>query len=186
MRRNRRRLLFIEKKFQIQFIIKFCLLVTLGSLATMALLYFFASRTTTVSFQNTRAVVKSTADFIFPILVQTLLVVTILIALSTIMLTLLISHRIAGPLYRFKKELLKMKGGHLESEFKIRKGDQLQELAEILNELKCQYREDIAEIKSSCQELESSISKLKLSPEESSLLREALDKLREKINCYQT
>lgn len=181
---NKRRIYFIEKKFQAQFIIKFCLLVILGSIITVSLLYFMTSRTTIVSFENTKAVVKSTADYIFPILAQTVIVVTILIAIFTIMLTLFISHKIGGPLYRFKKEFKIIEDGDLSSDFRIREKDQLQDLAGALNKMKLKLRDFITEFKSDIQELESTIATLELNQEQLKALEDKVKKIKDKLKHF--
>ncbi len=132
-KKYKRRTYFIEKKFQASFILRFCILVVLGTLLTGIVLYLFSSRSTTVTFENTRAVVKTTADFILPMLIQTVIIVTIVVGTATIILTLFISHRIGGPLYRFKKEMKAIEAGDLSSIFHIRKTDQLQDVATDLN-----------------------------------------------------
>ncbi|MCM8784365.1 MAG: cell wall metabolism sensor histidine kinase WalK [Candidatus Omnitrophica bacterium] len=143
----RRRVYFIEKKFQLRFIIKFCILVILGSLFIGGLLYVFTRGSTTVTFENLRATVKTTADFLFPILIQTILVTTILVGIATIILTLFVSHKIAGPLYRFKNELSSVGKGDLSRNFQIRKNDQLQDLALSMNEMINRLRENFMELK---------------------------------------
>jgi methyl-accepting chemotaxis protein len=144
---NRRRIYFIEKKFQARFIVKFCAIVILGTLVMGAWLYLFSSRSTTVSLENTRAVVKTTADFLLPLLLQTLIVITVFVGIATIILTLFISHKIAGPLYRFKKELSTVEAGDLSHDFHIRKNDQLQDLALSMNNAIKKLRETLAELK---------------------------------------
>ena len=85
---------FIDKAFQMNFIQRFCLLVVVTGAFIMAVLYALAGRATTVSFVNLRVVVQNTADFIFPLLVQTFIVSTIIVGLATIVVTLFLSHRI--------------------------------------------------------------------------------------------
>ncbi|MCM8766292.1 MAG: methyl-accepting chemotaxis protein [Candidatus Omnitrophica bacterium] len=146
-RMNRRRIYFIEKNFQTRFIVKFCLLVIFGSLVIGVLLYLLTMSSTTVSFENLRAIVKTTADFLFPLLIQTIVVTTIIVGIATIILTLFISHKIAGPLYRFKKELSSVGNGDLSKNFQIRKYDQLQDLAVSMNEMINKLRENLGELK---------------------------------------
>ncbi len=144
---NRRRIYFIEKRFQARFIVKFCLLVILGAMVTGALLYLLSVGSTTVTFENLRAKVFTTADFLFPLLIQTLLVATVVVGLATIILTLFISHKIAGPLYRFKKELGSVESGDLSRNFNIRKNDQLQDLAVSMNNMINKLRDNLSELK---------------------------------------
>jgi methyl-accepting chemotaxis protein len=183
---ERRRIYFIEKNFQRWFIIRFCMLVLLGFLFTGILLYLFAERTTTVSFENTKAVVKSTADYLFPILVQTIIIVTIFVAIMAIMLTLFVSHKIGGPLYRLKKELNAISEGDLSSDFKIRKEDQLQDVAKCLNDMKAKLRERIKEIKAKTVELKEIIVKLNLPEEDKAKIERHFESLQQAVNCFKT
>ena len=96
---DRRKNYFIEKSFQTKFILKFCTLVVIGALLTISIVYFFAMRSTTVAIVNSSVVVKTTADFLLPALLQTVAVVMILIGLATIIVTLFTSHQIACLLY---------------------------------------------------------------------------------------
>jgi len=132
---NARRNYFIDKEFQTKFILKFCALVILMSLATAFLTVNLVGESTTVGFENTRVVVKSTRDFIIPVIAQTMVMISLASAAAMAVMTLLVSHRIAGPLYRFKKEVEQIKSGDLTPQFKIRGQDQLQVLAVSLSEM---------------------------------------------------
>lgn len=131
----RRRTYFIEKKFQTNFIIKFCSLVIVSGLLTIAIIYLLAKQSTSVSIVNSRVLVRSTADFLLPLLFQTVAVVVVLIGMAAAAVTLLVSHKIAGPLYRFQKVLQTLTEGDFSSDFRIRKLDQLQGLADEFNNM---------------------------------------------------
>ncbi|MBL7131538.1 MAG: hypothetical protein ISS45_09090 [Candidatus Omnitrophica bacterium] len=132
---------FIEKEFQAEFIIKFCSIVILASLIIGLLVIFLSQGSTTVTIENTRVLVKNTSDFIFPIMLQTLIIATVLSSLSVIILTLFTSHKIAGPLYRLKKEIELFKRGNLSPSFRIRSKDQLQGLANALSDLANSFKD---------------------------------------------
>lgn len=134
-KKYRRRNYFIDKKFQTNFIIKFSLIVILSSLAIGFLVIFLSRNFTTVAIENAKVLVKRTPDFIFPIMFQTIIIVNIIAAFIVIILTLLTSHKISGPLYRIKREIGLLKKGDLNANFKIRKKDQLQDLANSLSDL---------------------------------------------------
>jgi methyl-accepting chemotaxis protein len=134
-RMYRRRNYFIDKKFQTKFIIKFSLIVLIASALIGALLLYLAKDSTTVTIENTKVMVKRTPDFIFPIILETIVIVSIFSALAVIILTLLTSHKIAGPLFRIQKELELIKQGSLTPTFRIRRSDQLQELARSLSDV---------------------------------------------------
>jgi methyl-accepting chemotaxis protein len=131
---NRRRNYFIEKSFQTKFILKFCTLVVLGGLATIGILYYMGMRSTTVAIVNSSVVVKSTADFLLPILIQTAVIVMVMVGIATILVTLFVSHKIAGPMFRLKKAMHAVGEGDL-SEIKLRELDQLQDIAQSFNSM---------------------------------------------------
>ena len=146
----------------------------------MMVLYAFAERATTVSLVNSRVVVRSIADFLKPLLLQTFVISTIVIGMATIIITLFVSHRIAGPLYRFKKVLFSLSEGDFSLTFKIRLKDSLQDMALALNYMIGNVRkkidlidkefknlkskvdaEDIKEIKKSVAEVDKALHKFK-------------------------
>jgi methyl-accepting chemotaxis protein len=145
---NKRRNYFIDKDFQTRFILKFCLLVVLAGIITTGILYFVGKRSTTVSIVDSRVIVRSTADFLLPILIQTVLAVVVISGLATIIVTLLFSHKIAGPLYRFKKAIEGVKLGNLSANFHLRNYDQLKGLSSEVNAMIDRTREQINLIKS--------------------------------------
>jgi HAMP domain-containing protein len=142
---NKRRNYFIDKGFQSDFIIKFCALVASAGLLIMAIVYLLARNATTVSFVNSRVVVQSTADFLLPVLVQTLIVSVIVVSVATIIFTLFVSHRIAGPAFRFKKVLKDLAKGDFCGECRIRKKDSLHDVAGSVNELMAATRAKLKE-----------------------------------------
>ena len=145
--KNRRKNYFIDKGFQSRFIIKFCMLVILTSVLTGVLMYAFNQGSTTVAFDNLRVVVKTTADFIMPMILVILAVVTLLISISTILVTLFTSHHISGPLYKLMMELEKIKSGDLRNPIRIRAKDNLQKVANEFDEMRVEMKASIAEIK---------------------------------------
>lgn len=109
---------------------------------------------TTVTIENSRVLAKKTGDFIFPIMIQTLFIVSVFSAVSVALLTMYTSHKIAGPLFRIKREVEAMEKGDLKVGFRIRKDDQLQELAEALRRLAGSQREKHSRLNIKVKELE--------------------------------
>ena len=131
----RRKNVYIDKAFQLNFILKFCAVVAVGAAVMILLLYFLSQQSTTVSFIQARVKVMTTADFILPLLIQTVLVVMAVVALASMAVTLFVSHKIAGPLYRFKQVFKELALGNLTTQVRLRKGDQLSEVAGDLNHM---------------------------------------------------
>jgi len=143
----RRSNVYIDKEFQSRFILKFCALVAVGAGLTIGLLYFLSLQSTTVSFVQAKVKVMTTADFILPVLVQTVLVVMGFVSLASIVVTLVVSHKIAGPLFRFKQTFKELSAGNFSNQVRLRKGDQLVEVAGDFNQMISILRVRIIEAK---------------------------------------
>ncbi len=133
--RYSRKNVYIDKDFQSRFILKFCVLVVLGATVTIVLLYWLSLASTSVSFVNARVKVMTTADYLLPLLIQTVLLVTVLVGLGAIGVTLIVSHKIAGPLFRFKQTFKELSDGNFTSQVSLRKGDQLLPVAGDFNQM---------------------------------------------------
>lgn len=71
----------------------------------------------------------------------------VLITVQLILLTIFFSHKIAGPVYRLEKTCHNMIQGNYKNEIRLRRGDELQNLARLLNEVNRVTRERFLEIK---------------------------------------
>lgn len=131
----RRRQFFVKKEFQFKFILKFCLIVLSGSVISTILILFFSRGTLTSSFENSRLVLKNTALAILPAIMYTNIITLLMISVATIFAVLYISHKIAGPMFRFEKELKLIGDGDLKKTIHLRKEDQMKDMAESLNQM---------------------------------------------------
>ena len=75
----------------------------------------------------------------------------------TFLMSLLVSHRVAGPLYKLKSHFDKIRGGKFEPDLRFRKHDHFKDLADAYND-SMKSLKDIMEKRT--QTLGSSISKL--------------------------
>ena len=149
----KRRQFYVKKGFQFRFILKFCILVSLGILFSTGLFLFFSRGTLTSSFHDSRLVIENTALAVLPAVLYTNLITLILITVGTIVVTLFISHKIAGPLFRFEKELKRIAEGDLTTNIRLREKDQISDVAESLNRAVSALREKILIIQSDVEHL---------------------------------
>ena len=150
---DKRKIYYIKKEFQRNFIIKFCLLVILGAVVSGTVIYMVSRGTSTTVFENSRIRIRSTADFILPAVLIGTAATAVLVGFATFFITLYTSHKIAGPLYRIEKDLQKAIEGDLRVKFNLREGDQLQPLASSIESLVATIREDVKELKQVTGEL---------------------------------
>jgi len=131
----KRKTYFVKKSFQFRFILKFCLVILAGVAISTGIFFLFSSGTLTSSFQDSRLVIKKTSIAILPIVLYTNLITLGLITVAAIIVTLLVSHKLAGPLFRFEKDLEEIGRGNLAKRIRLRKQDQLKDFAESMNKM---------------------------------------------------
>ncbi len=136
----------IKKDFQIKFIVKFCLIVLAGVILSTALLFLFSQDTLTSSFDDSKLVIRKTGSAILPAVVYTNLITLGVVCIVTIFVTLYISHKIAGPMFRFEKEIKTIGQGNLCKKIVLRKQDQVKEMADSLNHMVHSLHDKVYEI----------------------------------------
>jgi len=142
-----RRQYLIDPSQQIRFIFRFCGIVLLSSLIIGGIVFLYSINSTTVAIENTRVSVKPTADFILPVLTFTVILVSFCSAFVMMLLSLLYTHKISGPVFRMKREVDLMKEGQMARNFSIRGDDQLQGLSQSLTELGENFNRQHVELK---------------------------------------
>ena len=131
----KRRQYFVKKEFQARFIIKFLGILIAGGGLSVCLTFLNNQDTLTAVYANSKLSIQNTSLAIMPSVVFTTLVTTLALGAVAVVLTLLTSHKIAGPMFRFEKDINRISQGDLKSRIHIRKGDQFQELAVSLNHM---------------------------------------------------
>jgi methyl-accepting chemotaxis protein len=186
--RNRRRNYYVDKEFQKKFIIKFCLLVILGSVISGVIIYLMSQGTVTTVFENSRLKIKSTADFILPAVLWSSSVVIILVGLAAILVTLYTSHKISGPLYRIAQDLEKVIAGDFKVKFTLRRNDQLQRLAENIDKTVCMVRGDIVDLKNGLRQIETAVEGLEKTADPAKLaeVRNKLHEINKRLSKFKT
>jgi len=174
----KRKRYFIKKDFQAKFILQFCLIIFVGVLISTALLLILSQNTLTSSFHQSQLTIKNTAIAILPTVILTNLITLGLISLAAIMIILFISHKIAGPIFRLEQDIKNIGKGDLTNKIKLRKKDQITELAEEINRMTEDYHKKILNIQTRVENL------LELAPKQNcpQELTEGLKHLKQTIN----
>jgi methyl-accepting chemotaxis protein len=159
--KNKRKKYFVNKKFQTEFIVKFCFLLTLGAVISGGIIYLMSRSTLTTTFVNSRLVIKSTADFILPTVFLSGAVTVVLISLATIAIALFLTHRIVGPLYRLERVVDLVAAGDLTVCFHLRKKDEMKTLAANFKKMTEGLNESIGTMKSIAGRLKTEINSQK-------------------------
>jgi len=130
----RRRNYFIKKNFQVNFTVKFLIIILIEAFLAAGLFLYMSKGTLTTGYLGSELRIARTYDFFLPMLLLSNLIIVGISAVIGIAVFIFLSHRIAGPLYRFENILDAIKKGDLTQRFKLRENDQFVELANSINE----------------------------------------------------
>jgi methyl-accepting chemotaxis protein len=131
VRPYRRKQYFIAKKFQTKYVGLFLLFMFLTGALCAYVIYY----TTMVLMGEKLANVYPQGRLIAIINSVNLriLLSLVMVAPLVVIISIFLSHKIAGPMYRMEKFLTAMAGGDFSSRITLRKGDELKTLAERMN-----------------------------------------------------
>ena len=145
--RFKRKQIYIKKDFQTRFIIRFLLILLLGGAISIGLIMFNTQGTLTSAFVNSKLVIQSTALAILPSVIFTTIITTLVLGIIVVLVTLVVSHKIAGPMYRFEKDIDRVAAGDLKHRIHIRQGDQFQEMVTALNTMITELNRNLSDIR---------------------------------------
>ncbi|MBI5048575.1 MAG: methyl-accepting chemotaxis protein [Deltaproteobacteria bacterium] len=131
----RRRNYFIKKKFQLDFSAKFLVIIVIEAVLAIGLFLYLSKGTLTTGYSGSELKVASTYNFFLPMLLFSNIIIVGVTAIAGIVVLVFLSHRIAGPLYRFENVLSEIGSGNLTYRFKLRETDQFVELENSINVL---------------------------------------------------
>jgi methyl-accepting chemotaxis protein len=127
-----RRIVFIDKRFQGEFILKFVALLLVGTGVFILAAYLILNRRLEETYYSAHYAIKSTGEVLLPTLLALSGVFVVVLGAAAIMITMYVSHHIAGPLFAIRRYLESVSRGDLDFEPKLRLKDQTTPLAESL------------------------------------------------------
>jgi methyl-accepting chemotaxis protein len=133
----KRRQYFIDKQLQTKYIVLTILLLAIYTLLFVAILFLPYAIPLSFDYpveEQTKAarMLLTLHKSIWPALG------TVILIMGAV--SIFITHKIAGPVYRFKKVLAEVSAGNLDISIKLRKRDDLKDLAEEMNGLIAELR----------------------------------------------
>jgi len=125
----------VERTFKLDFGLRLCLLTAAGMLAVTLFLYYATSKDLGESYGHAIYLINDLKIRIFPLFFASFYSIFILVVVTAAIaaISVLYSHRIAGPLFRIERNLDLIGGGDLTVNTRFRKTDQLFVLADELN-----------------------------------------------------
>jgi methyl-accepting chemotaxis protein len=179
MERHKRRQYFIDKEFQGRYIFSAFISVAIGSILFALLFGFFSSNTLSIVYEDYHLRLGTTPGLLLNRILSAQWFFVILGGMGIAVTALFLSHRVAGPFFRFEKTLEKMTAGDLSERIRLRKNDEGKVLAEKINGFNDMLSQNFQEmqrisenIRQCCDTLESGIDdKARMDLREAGLLK---------------
>ncbi len=130
-----RRNYFIEKDFQGRFVLLFFGIVVIGAIIFTLILTYLSSDIITVTYKENNLRVSSFPRALFYEILQAHWLFILFSGIGVSIIAVFISHRIGGPIYRFKKTMNEIAAGNLALDIRLRKLDEGKDLADCINKM---------------------------------------------------
>jgi len=167
--------LMIEKSFKLKFFLKFTAII-IGSIALMAfILFVYLPKPDITRYTDVVASFVTADDMLMPAFVAAEVIEVIVIIVVIALISVFASHKIAGPIYRVEKTIECLLNADFAHTVQFRSYDQLQCVAEVLNNTCRKFGEKLNAVSSAYEAFE----KERKEPEKTS---GSLERLKEKID----
>lgn len=143
----KRRNFFIKRDFQGRLILGYFLFVTGGCLFFIVLLGLFSADSLTISYNNHDIQFGQTPFMLMQSVLAAHWIFIVLGGAFLVLAAMLITHRIAGPIFRFEKALDNMNSGNLCDTIYLRGKDEGKELAGKINAFNLQLSQSLKAIR---------------------------------------
>lgn len=120
----------VKRRFQMWLLVRILGSVLASSLVAAVILYFYSNREVGQSFYEAHITIRRVSDLLVPVI----LAGSIVSLISGALIAIFLPQKIAGPVYRMEEDLKAIQEGNLDKEIRLREGDPLQGLAEMINQ----------------------------------------------------
>ncbi|MDQ7786788.1 MAG: hypothetical protein RDU01_04200 [Thermodesulfovibrionales bacterium] len=154
----RRRNYFIKKDLQGKYIFSFFIFVVLGSILFTAIFSFLSSDTLTIVYDNYNVRIGQTPLVLLKEILSAHWIFIVTGGFLVVILSMFLTHRFAGPLYRFEKSVEEMIGGNFAFQIWLRNKDEGKDLAEKMNRLIMMLSSSLKDLKQMNADMENTLS----------------------------
>lgn len=147
----------ITKNYLRNFLLLMLLVVLAGTAISAATLYFNIQRPLNMQYG---AIISTVTDLKETLLLRSLKInlgFVLLIAAGVGLLTLLYTHRIAGPLFRIRASAKAIAEGRLDTEIRLRQNDAIGSFADTINKMTESYGDRVAGLTSEIEDLKATL-----------------------------
>lgn len=144
--RYRRRNYFINKEYQGRTIFHYFLLILAGSILFSLVFSFFSSNTISIVYDDYHLKLGTTPGILLDRIFSAQWFFIVVCGMAVIFITLFLTHRVAGPFYRFEKSLDTMLEKDISGNIHLRKKDEGKGVAERINRFNTMLAGDLSQV----------------------------------------
>jgi len=153
---------FISWEYQIKTVLKFCFVFLIAAIISFTIIYSrMAVSLLGKDYYSLLLTLEAKRGLLLSTVLLSISLQVIAGLLCTILVLLFVSHRIAGPFFRFEKVFESLSSGDLTIIIRLRKKDQMRSLAELLNKMIAGLRDKVRMVKSSFSRFDNDSERLK-------------------------
>ena len=174
---GQRRWYFIKSTFTIKMLLLFVVFLILGVTILGLVLYVFSSSELDTRLFEAHSRIMNSWEILLPTIILTTISVFILVLLITLYLVIYLSHKIAGPLYKFEIIADEIGNGNFNVNVKLRKKDELTPLQTAFENMRDNLHGKIMDFKRNFEKTKNTEEKLKNAIETSTFSETEKNKL---------
>jgi len=149
----KRRNYFIKKDLQGKYIFSFFIFMVAGSIIFTLILGLLSSDTMTIVYENYKLRIGKTPLMLMKEILSAQWIFIVAGGFMVVILSMFLTHRFAGPIFRFEKSIEEMTKGNLNFRIYLRAKDEGKELAEKINILIDMLSSDLKEMRRLSEEV---------------------------------
>jgi methyl-accepting chemotaxis protein len=150
----KRRNYFIKKNFQGKLILSYFLFMVVGCIIFAGILMLLSANSMTMVYQNNELQIGQTPFMLIRQIITAHWIAIVVGSALVVVGAMIITHRMAGPLFRLERAVDNMNSGQLDDVIYLREKDEGKELAAKLNAFNANLSQDMAEIKKFSKNIE--------------------------------
>jgi len=167
---------FIKKRYQFRFVTHFCVSMLIMAIIHIIIFYLYTNKELGSTYYQSLFSLQGLRDNILSAMIFTGGIVIIFATLAVLIITLIGSNKIAGPIYRIEKSLESVGNGDLGLIIKFRTHDAIDRVAEDINSATENLNTKISTVSRNIEEIKEETKRLRDNPHQSPAI--LLEKIR--------
>jgi len=156
----RRRNYFIKKDLQGKYMFSFFVFVIAGSIIFTLIFSLLSSDTLTIVYEDYNLKIGKTPIMLLKEILSAHWIFIVVGGLAVVILSMFLTHRFAGPIFRFEKSIDEITNGNLNFQIKLREKDEGKELANKINKMILMFSDNFKEMEKISEEIRNELNSI--------------------------